>query len=134
MLGSVTATPSIRPSVSCSAAASAAPAPLETDDAITVVLSGLNCGVAVLSGLRSARSSFSTQNAKRTALSVSRPQSFSGFCCECACLTAWRFGVAALKAASSAADSSAVKLEFLPAAAAPERRPFCVLTVSVARS
>jgi len=36
MLGSLTATPPMRPSVSCSAACSAAPAPFDADDAITV--------------------------------------------------------------------------------------------------
>ena len=67
-------------------------------------------------------------------LSVARPQSFSGLRCECACLTATRLGVAALNDASSAAVSVAVKLESLPAAAAPLRTPFCRFTVSVARS
>jgi hypothetical protein len=43
MLGSLTATPSIQPASSCSAAASAAPAPLETDEAITSVLWGRIC-------------------------------------------------------------------------------------------
>ncbi len=40
--GSPTATPSISPSMSCSAAAIAAPPPLETDEAITIVLPELN--------------------------------------------------------------------------------------------
>src|SRR5207253_2452387 len=68
------------------------------------------------------------------ALSVSRPQSFSGFCCECACLTAIRFGAVALNFARSAAGTLAVKLEALPADAALWRAPSMLLTVLVARS
>ena len=41
MFGSVTATPSISPNLSSSAAASAAPAPLETEEAMTVVQAGV---------------------------------------------------------------------------------------------
>ena len=57
------------------------------------------------------------------ALSVSRPQSFSGFCCECACLTAIRFGAVALNLAKSAGETLAVKLEALPVAGALRRTP-----------
>src|SRR4030095_6900966 len=62
------------------------------------------------------------------------PQSFSGFSCECVCLTARRVGQAVLYDARSAPVRSDVKFEFLPALAASERRPFCSVTVCVARS
>ncbi len=133
-LGSLTATPSISPCVSCSAAASAAPAPLETLEAITMVLAGPNRTGLLPSGLGAAKRSLSTQRANCTARSVSRPQSFSGFCCECACLTAKRLGVAVLKAVRSASVIAAVKMELRPAAAASARTPFCRLTVLFCRS
>lgn len=50
MLGSLTATPSISPPASFSAAARAAPAPLLTLDAMTVVLAGTMTLVRVPSG------------------------------------------------------------------------------------
>jgi hypothetical protein len=120
--------------VSCSAAARDEPPPLDTDEAITSVLSGLYATRALPSELRGANCSLMTYSAKRIALSVSLPQSFSGFCCECACLNAMRLGSAARYAARSASERSAVKLEFLPAAFASLRRPFCRLTVLLWRS
>jgi hypothetical protein len=59
MFGSLTATPEISPSVSASAACSDAPAPLETDEAMTMVLPGRSCA-ACASGDESPRSSLST--------------------------------------------------------------------------
>jgi hypothetical protein len=66
--------------------------------------------------------------------STLRPQSSSGFSCECACLKAKRFGVAALKAARCASLTSAVKFESSPAAAASARSPRIRLTVLFCRS
>ena len=68
------------------------------------------------------------------ARSVSRPQSFSGFCCECACFTASRLGQAPLKVVKSAADTSAVKFELRPAVVAEARSPRRRFTVLDARS
>jgi hypothetical protein len=48
--GSLTATPSIKPALSCSAAAIAAPAPLLTLLAITMVLAGVTTFVRLPSG------------------------------------------------------------------------------------
>ena len=129
MLGSLTATPSIRPAVSCSAAASAAPAPLLTLLAMTMVFAGVMSFVRRPSGSMSPYLSFSTQKANSAACSVNLPQSFSGFCSLCACLTANRLGVAVLKAVRSAADSRAVKLLDVPAVVASARRPSIRLTV-----
>ena len=43
------------------------------------------------------------------AASVSAPQSFSGFCCECACLSDTRFGNAVLNAARAASVTTALE-------------------------
>ena len=72
-------------------------------------------------------------NANLIERSTFLPQSFSGFCCECACLKAKRFGVAALKARALAALSAAVKFESSPAAAASARSPRIRFTVLVCR-
>jgi hypothetical protein len=106
---------------------------LDTDEAMTSVLSAVNGRRVEPSGLRSPFSSFSAQIAKRIAFSVSPPQSRSGFCCECACLTAMRNGWAVLNALS-APPASEVKFDSLPAAAALARVPCCRFTVSVPRS
>ncbi len=79
--------PLISPVVSCSPAANAAPAPFETLEAMTMVFLGVNVfRCLVLSLARLPYFSLSTKYANCTACSVLLPQSFSGFCCECACL------------------------------------------------
>ena len=90
--GSPTATPSMRPLSSCSTARTEAPPPFETLEAMTIVLRLVNLI------RRRSNCSFSMSNANSIERSTFLPQSFSGFCCECACLKAKRFGVAALNA------------------------------------
>ena len=110
--GSATATPSIRPSVSCSAAAIAAPAAVgdaRGDHDRVVRGDDASARAPLLDACRTSRSARRTRT--RTARSVSRPQSFSGFCCECACLYAQRFGNARVeRGALGVGERCAVKL------------------------
>ncbi|MNT35279.1 hypothetical protein D3C72_1713010 [compost metagenome] len=68
------------------------------------------------------------------ACSVNLPQSFSGFCCECACLKASRCGAVAVKSSSEIVPGFAANWAFLPAAARVVRVPSISGTVSVSRS
>jgi hypothetical protein len=133
-LGSETATPSISPLRSCSAARSEAPPPLETLEAMTIVLSGGIVRWRLPERCASPNRSLSTKKASSIERSTSRPQSCSGFCPEWACFQAKRSGVSALKAARAASDSRAVKLEPAPAASASARTPVIRLTRSFCRS
>jgi hypothetical protein len=133
--GSVTMRPSISPSASCSSACSDSPPPLETDEAMTIVLSGRIVRVRFPdAGSIGAYSSFSAQNASRMLSRTFRPQSRSGFCCEKMCLYAMRCGNAALYAASASAVRSTAKCARRPASARGTSRPSIRLTRSVARS
>ena len=59
--------------------------------------------------------SLSTSKANLIERSTFLPQSLSGLACECACLKAKRFGVAALKAARWPSEIGAVKFALSPA-------------------
>jgi hypothetical protein len=83
----------MRPLESCSAAASAAPAPFDTLDAITMVFVEVSVRRCLLpSFARAPNFSLSTKYASWMDCSVLVPQSFSGFFCEWACLKAKRLG------------------------------------------
>ncbi|MNT66856.1 hypothetical protein D3C72_2049540 [compost metagenome] len=84
--GSPTATPSIRPFVSCSAAAMAAPPPLETAEAMTRILSLPMDACRTPSDPTVPNLSLIAQMANSMAWSVFSPQLASGFCFEWACL------------------------------------------------
>ncbi|MNN31611.1 hypothetical protein D3C81_1453060 [compost metagenome] len=133
-MGSPTATPSIRPSASCSAAATAAPPPFDTLDAITRILPLSMLRWRVPLADTEPKRSLIAQIANSTACSVNLPQSFSGLRCECACLNASRCGLAAVKSASDVAPAGAANCAFLPAAARVVRVPSISGTVSVSRS
>jgi hypothetical protein len=78
--------------------------------------------------------SLSTSNANPIERSTFLPQSFSGLACECACLKANRFGVAALKAARWLSEIGAMKFALSSAVAASARSPRVRLTVVFCRS
>ncbi len=132
--GSPTATPSISPWVSCSAAAMAAPPPLETLEAITTTLSGPRLRWRVPSVATLPKRSLMAQMAKSAACNVNVPQSFSGLRCECACLNARRCGASALNAARLVLGNGAANCALVPAAARLARVPSISATVSVSRS
>ena len=142
MAGSDTATPSIRPSLSSSAAAMAAPPPLDTLEAMTSVLAPVKRTVRSPLSFSSPYCWLMAYSASRTAARVWRPQSFSGFWPECACLKAKRWGVAWLKAVSSLGFSPALKATMslncgtVPkmAVSARWRMPLASGTVSFCRS
>src|SRR5438270_12903306 len=110
--GSPTATQSMRPPVSCSSAAIAAPAPLETLEAMTMTLSEERRLVLYLVPLcTSPYFWLSMKKANSIARSVSRPHVASGFCCECAAFQPQRFGWAPLNAARSEVESFAANCD-----------------------
>ncbi len=135
-VGSVTAAPSIRPSVSASSACSDSAPPFDTDDAMTSVFSGvIVCVRLPVPASIGAYCSFSAQNAKRMLSSTFRPQSACGFCCEWMCLYATRLGNAVLNAVSAEPVRFEAKCTRL--AATDDRatsRPSIRLTLSAARS
>jgi len=86
--GSPATTPSISPALSCSAAASEAPAPFDAEAAMTVVLPALNCTVFVVLPPPAARTAHQDVQRELDRLQREAAPVFLGFACECACLNA----------------------------------------------
>ncbi len=132
--GSATTTPSIRPSpilLGRRERGAAAVRDARGDDD-RVALRDRDVACRAGSGGRSARSARRTRSGSTAARS--RPQSFSGFCSECACLKAKRFGRRGVERRALAAVSRAVKFDSLPARAASVAHAVDEVTVSFCRS